>query len=124
VRDLPDIPLRVGECTRCATPEGLLGRALDRAAGALRLRQNFGHLLRRADVVGELDPWCAVTAELGPQAEHHAASLEEADVVIWLLGARPAERLVERAGAGEVSYPKRDKTDPLLQAIAILCRAV
>jgi hypothetical protein len=63
--------------------------------------------------VRQLDCWCAVPAECGPQAEHHSAGLEEDHLVVWLLGARPSERLVEGASAGEVFYAKGYEADPL-----------
>jgi hypothetical protein len=53
----------------------------------------------RSDVVGELDAGRAVTAERCPQPEDHAAGLEEAHLVVELLRAAPAHRLVEQSGS-------------------------
>jgi hypothetical protein len=61
----------------------------------------------------------AVAAERGPQSEDHSSGLEEADLVIGLLGARPAERLVERSSPAEVGDAQGDQTDALFH-VAIM----
>src|SRR6266852_429923 len=69
--------------------------------------------LGRPDVVRQFDPGRAVTAERGPQAEDHSACLEKRDLVVRLLGAAPAEGLVEGSGAGEIRHAKGHHADPL-----------
>jgi Bacterial protein of unknown function (DUF899) len=68
------------------------------------------------NVVGELDPRSAVTPERRPQAEDHPPSLKEADLIVGLLRAVPAERLVERTGSGQIGDAKRHKADALVHA--------
>jgi hypothetical protein len=70
--------------------------------------------------VGGLDPESAVTAERRPQAEDHPAGLEEADLIIGLLGAAPAERLVERPGSVKIGDAKRHQADALIYAEIIV----
>ena len=74
--------------------------------------------------MGELDARRAVAAERGPEAEGHPAGLEEADLVVGLLGAAPAERLVEGAGAGEVGHAEGHQTDALVHGDTIAGRVV
>jgi len=52
--------------------------------------------------VRELDSGGAVAAERGPQSEDHPSGLEEANLVVGLLGPAPAERLVKGAGPREL----------------------
>src|SRR5207253_1929889 len=115
--------LGVGERSGRPAPFSTVGRSLDGAASPLGLGQDGVDLLRRADVVGELDPRCSVPAECCPEAEDHPSGLEEADLVIRLTSAGPTERLVEGARLGEVAHAKRYKTDPLLHARSISRRA-
>ncbi len=66
--------------------------------------------------MGELDPGSAVTAERRPQAEDHPAGLKEADLIVGLPGATPAERLIEGTGPGEIGDAKGHKADALVHA--------
>src|SRR6266487_2636191 len=116
VRDLPHVAIRIGKGTGCAAPVGVSGRSHDGAARPLGLSKDRVNLLWRADVVSQLDPRGAVTTERGPQAEDHPAGLEEADVVVRLLRAAPAELLVERPCARQVGDAESHETDALLHA--------
>ena len=98
-------------------------RPEDRRAGRLRLGEHRVDLLRRARVVRERDPApAAVVLDAGvlrellaaPERDDHPAGLEEDDVVVRRGVRRPAERLVERAGPGEVANAERDQADSLL----------
>ena len=64
--------------------------------------------------MGELDAWRTVAAQRRPQAEHHPAGLEEAHLIVRLVGSRPAEGLVERARSGQIGYSQGHQADPLL----------
>jgi hypothetical protein len=88
-------------------------------ATALGLGQHGADLFGRSHVVGELDPGCAVTAERCPEAEDHSSGLEEADLVIGLVTPRPAERLVELAGAGKILHAERHQADALFHGHSI-----
>jgi hypothetical protein len=114
VGDLPHVAVGVGEGTGRAAPLRLGRRTHNRPAGAQRLRQHLADLFGRADVVGEFDARRAVATERGPQAEHHPAGLEEADFVVGLLGAGPAERLIEPAGPGEIGDAEGHQADALI----------
>src|SRR6516165_6655939 len=61
----------------------------------------------------DFDPGGAVAAERGPQPEDHAARLIEAHLVVGLLSALPAKRLVEGACPGEVGDAERHQAYPL-----------
>ena len=86
---------------------------------ALGLGQHGADFFGRSHVVGELDPGCAVTAERCPEAEDHSSGLEEADLVIGLVTPRPAERLVELAGAGKILDAERHQADALFHGHSI-----
>jgi hypothetical protein len=64
--------------------------------------------------VSKFDAGRAMTAEGCPEPEHHPACLEEDDLLVRLLGAAPAQSLIEGAGPGEVSHTERDEADSLL----------
>src|SRR5947209_14564604 len=112
--DFPDVPFRVSKGSRRAAPLGVTGWSPDRATGPFGGGQDLAHLLRRAHVVGELNAGRPMTPERRPEAEHHAAGLEEADFIVGQVGAGPSERLVEGAFAREVTHAEGDQTDPLL----------
>lgn len=76
--------------------------------------QNLADFLRGSNIVSELDARRAMTSERGPKPEHHPTGLEEANLVVGLLGTSPAKGLVEGASSTEVGYAKRYETDPLL----------
>src|SRR6266571_1538470 len=116
VGDLPHIAVGIGECPCRAAPLGAGRRPNDGGTCPPGFGQYGADLLGRADVVGELDPGSAVTPERRPQAEDHPAGLEEADLIIGLLGAAPAERLVERPGPGKVGDTERHQADALIHA--------
>src|SRR5579863_10251717 len=63
VRDLPDVAVRISECSRCPAPIGDSRLADDRSSSALSLLQDCGHLIRTANVVGELHTWCTVAPQ-------------------------------------------------------------
>src|SRR5947209_6183137 len=114
VRDLPDVAVGVGEGAGVTAPVGTGGRADDGAAGAGCFLEECVDGVVGADVVGELEAGGWLAAELGPEAEDHAAGLEEDDLVVGLVGAGPAEGFVERAGAAEVGGAEGDQADALL----------
>lgn len=60
-----------------------------------------------------------MTAERRPQTEDHPGRLEEADLVVRLLRAAPAKRLVQRAGSEEICYAKGHQAYPLLHIASI-----
>jgi hypothetical protein len=119
VGNLPHVALWIGEGTGYAAPVSASGGTNDAAASALCLGQDGTHLFGRSYVVGEFDPGCAVTTERSPEPENHSAGLKEADLVIGLMSARPAERLVEPAGTGKVPDAERDQADALFHARSI-----
>ena len=86
------------------------------SAGALGGSEQGVDLLGCTDVVCQFDPGGPVTTEGGPQAEHHSTGLVERDLVVRLLGAAPAERLVEGARACQVPDSERHHTDALFHA--------
>lgn len=116
VRDLPHIAVGVGEGAGRTAPFRQGGRAQDGTTCPFGLGQYAAHLLGRADVVGEFDPGCTVTAERCPQAEDHSPGLKEADLVVGLLCVVPAERLIERTGSGKIGDAKRHNADALVHA--------
>ncbi len=123
VGNLPHVSLWIGECTGCAAPVSATGGTNDAAAGALCLGQYGTHLFGRSHVVGEFDPGCAVTAERSPEPENHAAGLKEADLVIGLVSARPAERLVELTSTGKILDTERHQADALFHGHSIAATA-
>src|SRR5581483_2034503 len=123
VRDLPGVAVGVDEDARVPAPEGLCAVARDRRPSGLRLGDHGVDLGRGADVVGERDPApaavvldSAVLRELGtiPQRDDEATGLEEDHAIVGSRVRLPAERLVERAGAGEVADAEGDQADALL----------
>src|SRR2546425_8182943 len=72
----------------------------------------------------QFDPGRPVTTEGGPQAEHHSPCLVEGDLVVGLLGAAPAECLVERTLARQVAYSERHHTDALFHAPSMARAAI
>ena len=48
-----------------------------------------------------------MTSEGSPKPEHHSTSLEEANLVVGLLGTSPAKRLVKGASPTQVGHAKR-----------------
>src|ERR1700730_13342680 len=65
------------------------------------------------------DSWGPVTTERGPQAEDHCPSLVEGDLIVGLNRPGPAERLVERAGTGQVLHAERHHRDALFDGLSI-----
>lgn len=63
--------------------------------------------------MGKFDAGSTVPAKPRPQAKNHSAGLEEAHLVVGLLGTAPTERLVKRAGSREIVDTKGDKADAL-----------
>src|SRR6202521_6441209 len=61
----------------------------------------------------QFDSGRSVTTERGPQPEDHSAGLIEGDLIVRLLGTRPAKRLVKGAGAGQVPDAERHHGDAL-----------
>jgi hypothetical protein len=120
VGHFPDIPVRVGKGPGRASPFGSGGCTHDRCAGPFGGHQHSADLLGRADVVGQFDAGRSMTAERCPQTQHHPASLKEADLVVWLVGAAPTQRLVEPAGAAEVGDAEGHEADALLDSVRIV----
>src|SRR5215203_774299 len=132
VRNLPWMAVGIDEDSRVAAPEGLRPCAWNVRAGRAGLLDDGVDLLRRAAVVGERDAApaagvldAAVRRELfaAPERHDHAARLEEDDVVRGGGARLPAERLVERAGAGEVRNAKGDEAEALLHQAELCWRA-
>src|SRR5436190_2961665 len=103
VRDLPGMPVGIDEQARVAAPEGRGAGSRDPCARCAGLVQERVHVRGRADVVGERHPAPTAAVDDGtvlceliacPEAEDHAARLEEHDAVLGLGVASPAERLV------------------------------
>src|SRR5215210_7062696 len=122
-RDLPEIPVRVGEVAAVPTPRRRRRRLHDRPARTFRREEDLLDALPRADVLRERDaaesapcggngrvlrkllPWVQ-RQRRGPAAE------AEADPVVVLLLDRPAEALVvEPAGSSEVPDAEGDHGD-------------
>src|SRR5215468_6083415 len=59
-----------------------------------------------------------MTTERGPQPEDHAAGLEEAHLVVRLLGLAPAHRLIKRPSSPQIRHAQSDKTDSLFHEIS------
>jgi hypothetical protein len=60
-----------------------------------------------------------MAAERGPEPEDNATSLEEADLLVRLLCAAPAHRLIKGSGPGQIGDAKGYQTDALLQLASI-----
>src|SRR5215469_15853142 len=127
VRHFPRMPVGIDEDRRVSAPEGHGGLAADHCAGRPCLVDHQVDRLGGPDVVGQghATPAAAIadSAILGepspvPQGDHHAASLEEHDIVGYLAGRLPAHGLVERPGLAEIGHPQRDETDALLHVLA------
>src|ERR1700724_3902834 len=73
--------------------------------------------------MGQFDPRRTVTTERGPQAEDHSPGLVEGDLIVGLNRARPAERLVERAGTGQILHAERHHRDALLDGLCMASAA-
>jgi fructose-bisphosphate aldolase, class I len=114
VRDLPHVALGISKGPGRTAPLSTGGRAHDGAACPLGLGQDDADLLRRADIVGKLDPGSAVTTECRPQSEDHPPGLKEAHLIIGLLRIVPAQRLIERSGPGKIGDAKGHEADALL----------
>jgi len=57
--------------------------------------------------------------ERRPEAEDHSAGLKEGDLIVGLLGAPPAERLVEGSGARKILHAEGHQADPLFHWASI-----
>src|SRR5580704_2975129 len=121
VSDLPHVALGISKCPGRAAPLRQRCRTDDRTARLLGLCQHFTDFFGRADVVGEFDAGCTMSAESSPKAKHHSSGLEETDLVVGLLGTAPAERLVEGAGAGQVVDSEGHETDALVHDFILAC---
>jgi hypothetical protein len=60
-----------------------------------------------------------VAAERRPEPQDHATSLEKADLLVGLLCAAPAHRLIKRSGPGQIGDVKGYQTDALLHLASI-----
>ncbi len=115
IRDLPGVPVRIGEVAGVAAVDGVRGRAYNDGSGGPRRIDDRVDLVPRAHVVRQIHPAKTIVkanqtradilGQLVLAPEHHAesASLEE-DRLPDLLTA-PAELLVERAGSRHVRHP-------------------
>src|ERR1700674_5550229 len=73
--------------------------------------------------MGQFDPRRTVTTERGPQADDHSPGLVEGDLIVGLNRARPAERLVERARAGQILHAERHHRDALFDGLSMASAA-
>ncbi len=64
-----------------------------------------------------------MTTERGPQTEDHSPGLVESDFIVGLNRARPAERLIERAGTGQVPHAERHHRDALFDGLSMASAA-
>src|ERR1700738_5256969 len=71
----------------------------------------------------QFDPRRTVNTERGPQAEDHSPCLVEGGLIVGLNRARPAERLVERAGTGQILHAERHHRDALLDGLSMVSAA-
>src|SRR5688500_18152847 len=114
VRDFPHVAIRVGEGSRHAAPLGACRRPHDLPAGLLGLGKYYRNLFGGSNILREFDTGCAVAPERSPEPPHHATSLEEADLLVRLLCAAPAHRLIKGSGPGQIADAKGYQTDALL----------
>lgn len=117
VSDLPDVTVEVRESPGRTTPLCYGRRANDPAPCGFCLLQRHTDLLGSVHVVGELDPRRAVSAERGPEGEHHSSRLEETDLIIRLLGSTPPESLIEGARRVQILDAEGHDTDALIHVV-------
>src|SRR5688500_6036315 len=82
-----------------------------------------------SNILREFDTGCALAPERSPEPQDHATSLEEADLLVRLLCAAPAHRLIKGSGPGQIADAKGYQTDALLHLASIavdheLCHSV
>src|SRR5215217_8134993 len=95
VGDFPHVAIGVGEGSGRAAPLGACRRPHDLPAGLLSLGQYYGDLICGSNIVRKLYAGCPVAPKCRPEPQNHAANLEEADLLVRLLSAVPAHRLIE-----------------------------
>ena len=119
VRDFPNVTIRVGEGPGHASPLGACRRPHDLPAGPLSLGKYCRDLFGGSNILRQFDAGCAVPPECCPEPQDHAASLEEADLLVRLLSAVPAHRLIKGSGTGQIGDAKGYQTDSLLHLASI-----
>jgi hypothetical protein len=87
-------------------------------AGLLGLGKYYRNLFGGSNILREFDTGCAVAPERGPEPQDHATSLEEADLLVRLLCAAPAHRLIQGSGPGQIADANGYQTDALLHLAA------
>src|SRR5687768_238596 len=119
VRDFPHVAIGVGEGSGHAAPLGACRRPHDLPAGLLGLGKDDRNLFGGSNILREFDTGCAVAPERGPEPQDHATSLEEADLLVRLLCAAPAHRLIKGSGPGQIADAEGYQTDALLHLASI-----
>src|SRR5215218_6925899 len=119
VRDFPHVAIGVGEGSGHAAPLGACRRPHDLPAGLLSLGKYCSDLFWGSNIVRKLYAGCAMAPKCRPEPQNHAASLEEADLLVRLLCAVPAHRLIERSGPVQIGDAKGYQTDALLHLARI-----
>ncbi len=119
MRDFPHVAIGIGEGSGHAAPLGACCRSHDLPAGLLGLGKYYRHVFGGSNIVREFDTRCAVAPECAPEPQDHAASLEEADLLVRLLCAFPAHRLIKGPGPAQIGDAKGDQTDALLHLVSI-----
>src|SRR5512132_2039722 len=119
VRDFPHVAIRVGEGSGHAAPLGTCRRPHDLPASLLGLGKYYRDLFGDSNILREFDTGCAVPPARGPEPQDHATSLEEADLLVRLLCAVPAHRLIKGSGPGQIGDAKGYQTDALLHLASI-----
>src|SRR5687768_927297 len=119
VRDFPHVAIGVGEGSGHAAPLGACRRPHDLPAGLLGLGKDDRNLFGGSNILCEFDTGCAVAPERGPEPQDHATSLEEADLLVRLLCAGPAHRLIKGSGPGQIADAEGYQTDALLHLASI-----
>jgi hypothetical protein len=97
VRDFPHVAIGVGEGSGHAAQRGACRRPYDLPAGLLGLGKYYRDLFGGSNIMCEFYAGRAVAPELRPEPQDHAACLEEADLLVRLLCAVPAHRLIKRS---------------------------
>src|SRR5215203_1886521 len=119
VRDFPHVAIGVGEGSGHAAPLGACRRPHDLPAGLLSLGKYCSDLIWGSNIVRKLYAGCAVAPKCRPEFQNHTASLKEADLLVRLLCAVPAHRLIKGSGPVQIGDAKGYQTDALLHLARI-----
>src|SRR5215213_9881926 len=98
VRDFPHVAIGVGEGSGHAAPLGACRRPHDLPAGLLSLGKYCSDLFWGSNIVRKLYAGCAMAPKCRPEPQNHAASLEEADLLVRLLCAVTAHQNIHELG--------------------------